>query len=143
MESVKKVTVQVQVHAPLHVVWDYWIDPEHIMKWNTASDEWHTPSAVNDLRPGGYFNYRMEAKDASLGFNFEGMYDIVELNKQIDYTINDGRKVHILFENNDADSTVITETFDAESQNSAEVQRNGWQAILDRFKYYVEINEKH
>jgi len=142
METRNKITVQIQVHAPVHIVWDYWVDPEHIMKWNTASDEWHTPSAVNDLRPGGHFNYRMEAKDTSMGFNLEGTYDNVEINKQIDYTMVDGRQVHILFENNDADNTVITETFDAESQNPVEIQRGGWQAILDRFKYYVEINEK-
>lgn len=138
----RKIIINEQIHAPLHIVWDYWTNPKHIVHWNTASDEWHTTSAVNDLRPGGRFNFRMEAKNAKEGFNFEGVYDNVILNQQIDFTISDGRRVYIHFEENDADGTVITETFEAEDENAEEMQRQGWQAILDRFKYYVEINEK-
>ncbi|WP_029902272.1 SRPBCC domain-containing protein [Prevotella sp. 10(H)] len=141
-EKRKSITVQVQVHAPAHIVWDYWTDPEHVMQWNAASDGWHTTSAVSDLQPGGRFNYRMEALDASEGFNFEGIYDNVEINKQIDYILGDGRQVHVHFEENEADGSIITETFELEGENSEEQQREGWQAILDRFKYYVEINEK-
>lgn len=137
----RSITVYVHVHAPLHIVWHYWTEPEHIKNWNAASDDWHTASAVNDLDVGGSFNYRMEAKDASEGFNFEGKYDNILPNELIEFTMSDGRHVKVTFEEKDVDTT-ITETFDAEDSNSVEMQREGWQAILDRFKYYVEINEK-
>lgn len=137
----RSITVYVHVHAPLHIVWYYWTEPEHIKNWNAASDDWHTTSAVNDLDVGGSFNYRMEAKDASEGFNFEGKYDNIVPNELIEYTMSDGRHVKVTFEEKDTD-TSITETFDAEDSNPVEMQRGGWQAILDRFKYYVEINEK-
>ncbi|HLG04376.1 MAG TPA: SRPBCC family protein [Bacteroidia bacterium] len=141
METKEKtqVTVQTVINAPIGKVWKCWTTPEHIMKWNNASDDWHTPSAENDLRTGGKFSARMEAKDGSVGFDFRGVYDRVVTNENIDYTMGDGRKVNITFSTKDNETTVI-ETFDAENQNSIEMQRNGWQAIIDNFKKYVEAN---
>lgn len=142
METEKKrITVRVQVNSPPHAVWKYWTDPEHIVHWNSASDDWHTPAGENDLREGGRFRWRMEAKDHSEGFDFEGRYDEIAPDEKIVYTMDDGRRVVILF-TVEGNHTGITETFDAESQNPLEIQQDGWQAILDRFKYYVELSEK-
>ncbi|MBK5721844.1 SRPBCC domain-containing protein [Dysgonomonas sp. Marseille-P4677] len=137
----QSIRVSIKVVAPLHVVWHYWTDPTHIVNWNTASDDWHTVSAVNDLKGGGWFSSRMEAKDGSVGFDFEGRYDEVVPNEKITYTLSDGRKVKVIFKSK-GNKTEIEETFQAEDQNSIELQQQGWQAILDRFKYYVELNEK-
>ncbi len=131
------VTVRATIHAPVEVVWKYWRTPEDIVRWNNASDDWHTPAAENDLREGGYFNYRMEARDMSTGFDFGGIYSKVLLNKLIEYTIGDGRKVKVAF-NPLGDQTEIVETFETETLNPVELQRKGWQAILDNFKKYVE-----
>jgi len=132
-----KVTVSATVNAPVEKVWQLWSTPADIMQWNTASEDWHTPSAENDLRVGGTFSARMEAKDGSFGFDFGGTYDVVAEHKQISYTLGDGRKVDVYFDA-DGDTTQVTETFDAESQNPVEMQQAGWQAILDNFKKYVE-----
>jgi uncharacterized protein YndB with AHSA1/START domain len=142
MESVKRssISVRAKINAPIVKVWKYWTTPEDIVRWNNASDDWHTPMAVNDLRAGGKFSYRMEAKDGSMGFNFGGTYEKVTINKEIDYTIGDGRKVKILFSTL-GDETELIETFDAEDTNSIEIQRNGWQSILNNFKNYAESNE--
>ena len=91
------ITVETTVNVPVEKAWEYFTKPEHITKWNFASDEWHSPAAENDLRPGGKFSYRMEAKDESFGFDFGGVYDAVEEHKLIEYTIGDGRKVKIVF----------------------------------------------
>lgn len=107
------------------------------MQWCSASPEWHVPRAENDLRNGGKFLTRMEAKDGSMGFDFEGIYSEVETHKKIAYGMSDGRKVEITFEAA-GNTTSITETFDAETQNPIEMQRGGWQAILDNFKNYTE-----
>ncbi|HNZ71399.1 MAG TPA: SRPBCC family protein [Prolixibacteraceae bacterium] len=131
------ITVQAAIAAPVDKVWNCWTDPSHIVKWNSASDDWHTPNATNDLRPGGKFTSRMEAKDGSFGFDFEGVYDEVILNEYIEYTIADGRKVKIVF-NRNGDHCEVVETFEAETQNSVELQREGWQAIMNNFKKYVE-----
>ena len=131
------ITVTVTVNAPLEKVWNYWTAPEHITKWNNASDEWHTPSATNDLRVGGNFSYRMEAKDGSFGFDFGGVYDEVNESTFIEYTIADGRKVKISFASDGAQTKVV-ESFEAETTNSVELQQGGWQAILDNFKKYTE-----
>lgn len=139
MSDKTTVTVETTVHAPVVKVWKYWSEPAHIMKWNNASDDWHTPKADNDLREGGTFSSRMEAKDGSMGFDFGGTYTKVVPNKQIDYTMGDGRKVSVLFEEKGGD-THVTERFDAESENPVEMQRGGWQSILDNFKKYVEAN---
>jgi uncharacterized protein YndB with AHSA1/START domain len=132
-----KVTVKATVNAPVEKVWEYWTEPKHITKWNNASDDWHTPIAENDLRVGGKFLTRMEAKDGSFGFDFGGIYDEVKLNEVISYTLGDGRKVNITFKGQGNETEVI-ETFDAETMNSIEMQQAGWQAILDNFKKYSE-----
>jgi uncharacterized protein YndB with AHSA1/START domain len=137
METTKKITVETTVHAPVEKVWKYWTEPTHIKKWNNASDDWHTPVAENDLRAGGKFLSRMEAKDGSFGFDFGGIYDEVKLHEVIAYTLDDGRKVKITFKGQENETEVI-ETFDAETMNPIEFQQQGWQAILDNFKKYAE-----
>jgi uncharacterized protein YndB with AHSA1/START domain len=141
MEITENTSIRVEttVKAPLEKVWELWTNPEHIKNWNNASAEWHTPSAENDLRPGGEFAYRMEAKDGSLGFDFRGVYDAIENKKSITYTIDDGRKVKVKFTNSNAEIKIV-ETFEPENTNSLEMQRAGWQAILDNFKRYTEAN---
>jgi uncharacterized protein YndB with AHSA1/START domain len=133
------ITVQSNVKAPVEKVWQLWSLPEHITKWNNASDDWHTPSATNDLRTGGIFTARMEAKDGSFGFDFGGTYDEVKEHEVIAYTMGDGRKVKVTF-SPEGDGTKVVETFDAENTHSIEMQRGGWQAILDNFKKYAESN---
>ena len=133
----KIITVEVKVNVPIEKAWSFWTDPKHIIKWNNASDEWHTPKAENDLRAGGRFLSRMEAIDGSAGFDFTGKYNKIELNKSIDYAIDDGRKVHIMFDSAGND-TKVTESFEAENTNPVEMQRAGWQAILNNFKKYAE-----
>jgi uncharacterized protein YndB with AHSA1/START domain len=131
------ITVETTVNAPMETVWDCWTIPSHIMQWNNASDDWHTPRATNDLREGGTFTARMEAKDGSMGFDFGGMYTKVVQHKEIAYTMGDGRKVHVTFSGHDG-HTHVTEIFDAETENSAEMQKAGWQSILENFKKYAE-----
>lgn len=138
-EGKPAITIETTVNAPVEKVWEYWNGPAHIIQWCSASDEWHTPSAENDLRVGGKFSSRMEAKDGSMGFDFAGVYDDVQTNELITYTMNDGRKVAVHFKT-DGDSTAIKETFEAEEMNSLDMQRGGWQAILDNFKKYTEAN---
>lgn len=130
------ITVESVVNAPVEKVWDLWTGPEHIVKWNAASDDWHTTRAENDVRVGGAFLSRMEAKDGSFGFDFSGVYDAVELHKLLSYGVGD-RAVKVTFESNGA-TTKVSETFVAENENPIEMQRAGWQAILDNFKKYVE-----
>lgn len=137
----QKVTVDVNVNAPIAKVWEAWIKPEHIVKWNNASDDWHSPRAENDVREGGKFNIRMESKDGKEGFDFGGTYDEVAPEDFISYTMDDGRKVEVSFEDEGDGETHITETFDAESENPVEMQKEGWQAILNNFKKYVEANK--
>ena len=138
-ENKTVITVKTTVYAPIEKVWKYWSSPEHITQWNNASDDWHTPRAENDLRTGGNFLTRMEARDGSAGFDFGGVYDDVQENKYIAYTMGDGRKVRVTF-SGDENETDIEETFDAESENSPEMQKTGWQAILDNFKEYTETH---
>jgi len=139
METQEKtiLTVENTINALVEKVWDYWTKPEHITQWNNASDDWYTPRAENDLRPGGSFVSRMEARDGSMGFDFGGVYDAVRTNEYIEYSIGDGRKVKITFTSN-GNTTKVVESFEAESTNSLEVQKGGWQAILDNFKKYTE-----
>lgn len=131
------ITVETIVNAAVDTVWNAWTSPEHIIKWNNASEDWHTPRVENDLRAGGKFLSRMEAKDGSFGFDFSGVYDEVKTNELIAYTLGDDRKVSISFVR-DGNTTKITETFEAESTNPIEMQKGGWQAILDNFKKYAE-----
>jgi len=141
METQEKtiLTVENTVNAPVEKVWEYWTKPEHITKWNNASDDWHSPWAKNDLREGGSFSARMEAKDGSMGFDFAGVYDAVKPNEYIEYTMGDGRKVKIYFTSN-GNTTKVVESFEAESTHSLEMQQGGWQAIMDNFKKYTEAN---
>jgi uncharacterized protein YndB with AHSA1/START domain len=130
MDTKKTITVQAVINAPVEKVWSFWITPGHITKWNNASSDWHTPRAENDLRVGKKFLYRMEAKDGSFGFDFAGVYDEIKRNELIAYTIDDGRKVKVTFtKNNDAETKVV-ETFEAESTNPIEMQRDGWQPLF-------------
>lgn len=130
-------TVTATIQAPVHKVWEFWTKPDHITKWNNASSDWHTPHAENDLRPGGKFLFRMESVDGKEGFDFTGTYQKVEKHQLISYLMDDGRKAEIKFEDK-GDSTFLTESFDAETQNSLELQQQGWQAILNNFKAYTE-----
>lgn len=141
MEASNKtiITVEATVNAPVEKVWKFWSSPEHITKWNNASDDWHTPYAENDLRVGGKFTSRMEAKDGSFGFDFWGVYDVVVTNERIEYTLGDDRKVKIVFTNK-GNATQVIESFEAENENSIEMQKDGWQAILDNFRKYTEEN---
>lgn len=132
-----QITVETTVKAPVAKAWEVWTSPEHITRWNAASDEWHSPKAENDLQPGGKFVYRMEAKDGSFGFDFGGVYDEVKPNERIAYTLGDGRMVEVTFTGNGEETTVV-ETFEAEGTNSIEMQQGGWQAILNNFKKYAE-----
>ena len=133
----KTITIESTINAPVEKVWKCWTNPGDIMQWNNASPDWHTPSAENDLRPGGKFNSRMEAKDGSMGFDFAGTYDEVVSHKNISYTLDDNRKVTVIFSAN-GNTTRIVETFEMESTHPEEMQRTGWQSILDNFKKYVE-----
>jgi uncharacterized protein YndB with AHSA1/START domain len=135
------ITVMTTINAPIEKVWNLWTDPKHIIRWNHASDDWHTTKAENDLKPGGKFMSRMEAKDGSFGFDFSGIYENVVQHRQIEYLLDDGRKVKISFDS-DENTTTVTETFEAEQTNPLELQQNGWQAILDNFKKHVESSGK-
>lgn len=136
--AVKSVTVSTTVSAPVEKVWKYWNEPEHITQWAFATPEWHAPKAENDLREGGTFTTRMEARDGSMGFEFGGTYTKVEPHRAIEYTLGDGREVTVYFEKTGDSETRIVETFDIENTNPEEMQRGGWQAILDNFKKHVE-----
>jgi uncharacterized protein YndB with AHSA1/START domain len=141
METTAKtlITVETTVNAPVSKVWDYWTTPDHITKWNNASDDWHTPWAKNDLEIGGKLEARMEAKDGSFGFEFWGTYVDIIPESYLSIVLGDGRTWKVFFEEKDG-GTIVTETFEAEAENSAEMQQQGWQAILDNFKKYTEAN---
>jgi uncharacterized protein YndB with AHSA1/START domain len=131
------ITVKTIVAARIEELWKIWTTPEHIVKWNNASDDWHTPAAENDLREGGKFVYRMEAKDGSSGFEFCGVYEKVVPNSIIVYRLGDKRRVSVTFEQDDK-GVLVTETFTPEQLNSVDMQQAGWQSILDNFKKYAE-----
>ena len=132
-----KITVETVVKADLNKVWGAWNDPEAIKQWNAASEDWHTTQSTIELREGGRFSARMEAKDGSAGFDFEGTYTRIVPHKLIEYRMSDGRDVTVEFKP-DAGRVVVKETFEAEGENPPEVQRQGWQAILDNFARHVE-----
>jgi uncharacterized protein YndB with AHSA1/START domain len=132
-----KITIETTVNAPIEEVWRAWNSPEDIKQWNAASDDWHTTQSTVDLRQNGTFSARMEAKDGSMGFDFAGTYTKVDEHKSIEYSMADGRTVQIEFIPA-GDGVTIRETFDAETENPAEMQRAGWQSILDNFARYVE-----
>lgn len=137
--SATTITVEAIVAANRNKVWDYYTNPDHITKWNFASDDWHCPTAENDMRVGGKYASRMEAKDGSWGFDFEAIYDEVLDNDGFVYTIADGRKVAVDFIDLGGE-TKVSVAFEAENQNPVEMQKGGWQAILDNFKKYAENN---
>jgi uncharacterized protein YndB with AHSA1/START domain len=133
----KSITVETIVHAPVEKVWKHWNEPESITRWCQASDDWHAPYAENDLRKDGKFKTTMAAKDGSVSFDFEGVYTKVTSNSAIEYEMADGRRVSITFTPQGNDTKVV-ETFDAENTHPLEMQRDGWQAILNNFKKFTE-----
>jgi uncharacterized protein YndB with AHSA1/START domain len=132
-----KITVETRVNASLDSVWQTWNNPEDIKQWNNASDDWHTTRSTVDLREGGTFSSRMEARDGSVGYDFEGTYTRVVPRQLIEYRMEDGREVQVQFSEGE-DGVRVRETFDAETENDPELQREGWQAILDNFARHVE-----
>lgn len=137
MDNKTPITIEATIHAPVEKAWEVYTQPEYVMQWNHASDDWHSPKAVNDLRVGGTFNYRMEAKDGSFGFDFEGTYTDVRDHEYIAYVMPDGRKVETNFIQN-GDVTKVVVVFDPETENPIEMQREGWQTILNNFKKSAE-----
>ncbi len=135
--SKDRITVQTKIQAPIEKVWRFYTESKYVVEWNFATDEWHCPKAENDLQKGGEFNLRMEAKDGSMGFDFTGKYEEVIPNELISYKIADGRSVDVEFSES-KNEVSLKQTFDAEGTNSDEQQKNGWQAILNNFKKYVE-----
>ncbi|MGL5003712.1 MAG: SRPBCC family protein [Casimicrobium sp.] len=133
-----KITVSALINAPLERTWQTWTTPEHITQWNVASDDWRCPSAENDLRVGGTFSSRMAAKDGSAAFDFEGTYTDVKPLEHIAYELGDGRKVSVTFEQVSSHQTRVTEVFDPENVHDEDMQRAGWQAILESFKRHAE-----
>ena len=131
------ITIETTIHAALDAVWQAWTTPEDIEHWNAASKDWHTTSAQVDLREGGSFNSRMEAKDGSMGFDFAGTYTQVVTLELLEYRLGDGRMVKVHFIQT-PDGVLVRETFDPENTHPADMQRDGWQAILNNFKHYVE-----
>lgn len=136
-----KIELKTTINAPVYKVWSCFTLPEHIINWNFASEGWYCPKAENDLKPGGKFNYRMEARDDDIGFDLMGIYDTIISLKRISYHLEDNRNVEILFEEFEG-YTTVTEIFDTEEQNPIEIQSQGWQAILDNFRRYTENNEQ-
>lgn len=141
MSDVQKITVETTIAAPVEQVWRAYTTPSDITQWNAASADWCCPSAEVDLRVGGAYKARMEAKDGSFGFDFEAVYSEVSPHKAITLAMGDGRVARTTFESR-GNGTVVTTVFDAEGQNSIEMQRGGWQAILDNFKRYVEAQQR-
>lgn len=133
------ITINADISAPIEKVWQYWTEPQHIMKLAFADDTWEAPRAENDLRTGGKFFTRMQAKDGSAGFDFSGVYTEVKEYEVIAYEMDDGRQVRAEFSST-PDGVHIEQTFQLEGQHSEEQQRSGWQAILNNFKSYVESN---
>ena len=133
--TAEKITVEAAVRAPIDAMWQAYTTPEDIIRWNAASDDWHTTTATVDLREGGAFSSRMEAKDGSMGFDFAGTYTKIEKNRLIEYAFGD-RSGRVEFA-----PGAVRVTFDAESQNPIEQQRQGWQAILDSFARHVEARQ--
>lgn len=132
-----EISIETTVNAPLDQVWSAWTTPDDIKKWNYASDDWHCPSAGIDLRVDGTFSYRMEAKDGSIGFDFEGTFTSINTSESIEYALGDNRQVIITFSET-GQGIRIVETFEAEDELAAEQQRQGWQSILSNFKKHVE-----
>ncbi|MFB1013983.1 MAG: hypothetical protein ACJAR8_001636 [Bacteroidia bacterium] len=131
------ITVSITINKPLEMVWECFTSPKHIMRWNFAANDWHCPSAINDLVEDGTFTYRMESKNKKFGFNLNGKFTMVDEPDELCYVLEDDRNVEVTFTEIDGDTKLI-QRFDAEIENSVELQRNSWQAILDNFKKYTE-----
>lgn len=140
--SHSKITTHAEIAAPINQAWIAYTHPKHVVKWNFASPDWHCPIAKNELKPGGKFSYRMEAKDGSMGFDFEGIFQEIKPNHGLSYVMEDGREVEMILEESGG-KTEITVKFDPEKMNSEELQKGGWQAILDNFKKHVESNREN
>ncbi|HCM76929.1 MAG TPA: polyketide cyclase [Cytophagales bacterium] len=142
MENKKpiSITIEATIDAPVEKVWQFWNDPQHITQWNAASDDWHCPHSTVELKVGGKFSSTMAAKDGSMSFDFGGIYTAIEKHQLIEQKLEDERKVKIQFLSQNGKTKVI-ETFDAEGENTIEMQKNGWQAILDNFRRHVEKNK--
>ena len=134
-----QITIETTVAAPLADVWRAWTTPADITQWNAATPDWHCPAAELDLRAGGSFSYRMEARDGSMGFNFCGTFTQVVPQELIEFSLGDDRIVTVEFVAGDG-AVTVRESFTAESEHAAEQQRQGWQAILDNFARHVEAN---
>jgi uncharacterized protein YndB with AHSA1/START domain len=134
-----KINVEARIKAGREKVWDYYTRPEHITNWNFAIPEWHCPSASNDMRVGGTYKARMEAKDGSFGFDFEAVYKSIEPGKHFTYSLGDTREVNVNM-SEEGNDTLVSVTFDAENQNPIEMQKGGWQSILNNFKSYCETH---
>jgi uncharacterized protein YndB with AHSA1/START domain len=131
------ITIETTINAPIAHVWEKWTSPEHVQNWNFASPDWHCPKATTDLQVGGEFHYEMAAKDGSFSFDFWGTFQKIEEQKSLEIVIGDGRKMQVTFDTTEA-GTKVTEQFEPENQNPEEMQKAGWQMILDNFKNYVE-----
>jgi uncharacterized protein YndB with AHSA1/START domain len=131
------ITIETTISAPIAQVWETWTSPEHIQHWNFASPDWHCPKATSDLKVGGEFHYEMAAKDGSFSFDFWGTFQQIEEGKMIASILGDGRNMQVTFEATEA-GTKVVEQFEPESQNPEEMQKAGWQMILDNFKSYAE-----
>lgn len=131
------ITVEVLVHSDLHKCWENFTSADRVIHWNFASPEWHCPVASSDLKPGGKFAYTMAARDGSESFDLEGVFDLVQAPRKIAYILADGRKVEVSFEES-ANGILVRERFEAENMNPLELQKAGWQAILDNFRKYTE-----
>ena len=134
-----KITISALINAEIGKVWEYWTEPNHIIKWNAASDDWHCPFAENDLKENGKFRSTMASRDGKMSFEFEGVYSLIKKHEAIHYGMADGREVQVSF-SSEGNATRVTETFDAENVHSVELQRNGWQSILNNFKQHAENN---
>ena len=136
--SNQMISISVVVEAPANKVWNAWTGPEHIVNWNFASEDWSCPSAINDLRSGGSFNWRMEAKDGSMGFDLSGKYIRVEEGQLIESIFDDGRRVLTTFQELGNGYIGVSQSFDPDGENAEEPQRQGWQSILNNFKTYAD-----
>lgn len=139
MKEVEKIEVETIVNQSVKEVWERWIKPEHITKWNFASEDWCCPNAINAAEEGRKFNWRMEAKDRSVGFDFSGTYNKVVEEELLEYSLDDGRNVNVSFTPL-TEGTLVKEVFEAETIHPVELQKQGWQAILNNFKKYAEGN---
>ncbi|MFV8280532.1 SRPBCC domain-containing protein [Christiangramia marina] len=137
MASEGKIEIESKINAKLDQVWEHWTKPEHITKWNKASEDWLCPNAENDLKEGGKFKYRMESEDGKVGFDFAGTYKVVKEKEKLTYELEDGRNAEVTFSEEDG-NVMIKETLDTEDQNPVDQQEQGWKSILESFKTYTE-----